>query len=61
MPAESGLDDAARTPHSKILDAPMQALLSGALEHAFAAMFRQQQTMQSERAKALQARSQQER
>jgi hypothetical protein len=39
----------------------MQALLSGALEHAFAAMFRQQQTMQSERAKALQARSQQQR
>jgi hypothetical protein len=53
MPAESELGDPARAPHSKILDAPLRALLSGALEHVFAAMFRQQQTMQSERAKGI--------
>jgi len=34
---------------------PMQALLSGYLEQAFTAMLRQQETMQSEMAKALQA------
>ena len=34
---------------------PMQALLSGYLEHAFTAMLRQQESMQSEMAKALQA------
>src|ERR1700723_1387977 len=33
---------------------PMQALLSGYLEQAFTAMLRQQETMQSEMAKALQ-------
>jgi hypothetical protein len=32
----------------------MQALLSGVLEQAFTAMLRQQQSMPSERAKALQ-------